>query len=278
MPYCRARTPAASRATPTPELYARWIEEARVRPGDARPRHPQLAPLALGLRRRTPKKAITKAIELRYRLIPYFYTFAAPDRARTGAPADAPPGSWSSPRTRRHSIKKDEWLMGDRLLAAPRSQSKAAHETSTCPQGRWYDFNTNASNRRRPDAARPGTTRHDPEPTSGPARSCRSARSSNPRVFGDRRTRWKCGSTPARNADLHALRRRRQHLRLPPRSLDPNPPDLDRRYANPNHRHPRRLVPRDAGNPASGSRAAGWGEENRRIHGNGTANKALKAY
>lgn len=127
-------------STPTPELYARWIEEGvfvpvmRAHGTYNSPRWPW----AFG---EDVLAATTKAIELRYRLIPYLYTFAA-QTAQTGAPLMRPL-VLEFPQDPKTFNLEDEWLVGDRLLAAPVLAQGGARDVYL-PAGRWYDFNTNA--------------------------------------------------------------------------------------------------------------------------------------
>ncbi len=125
-------------STPTPELYARWIEEGvfvpvmRAHGTHDSPRWPW----AFG---DDVLAATKKAIELRYRLIPYFYTFAA-QTAATGVPMMRPL-FLEFPEDAKTFNMEDEWLMGDRLLAAPVLTQGGARDVYL-PAGRWYDFNT----------------------------------------------------------------------------------------------------------------------------------------
>ncbi len=103
-------------STPSPELYTRWMEEGvfvpvmRAHGTYNSPRWPwAFGDDALA--------ATKKALELRYRLIPYFYTFAA-QTAATGRPLMRPL-FLEFPGDARTFNLEDEWLMGDRLLAAP---------------------------------------------------------------------------------------------------------------------------------------------------------------
>ena len=128
-------------STPTPELYARWIEESvyvpvmRAHGTYNSPRWPW----AFG---DDVLAATKKAIELRYRLIPYFYTFAA-QTAATGAPMMRPL-FLEFPQDPNTFNLEDEWLVGDRLLAAPILAQGGARDVYL-PAGVWYDFNTNKS-------------------------------------------------------------------------------------------------------------------------------------
>ncbi len=128
-------------STPTPELYARWIEEAvfvpvmRAHGTYNSPRWPW----AFGDDVLTATK---KAIELRYRLIPYYYTFAA-QTEQTGAPLMRPLFLEFPDDAKTYNME-DEWLMGDRLLAAPVLAQGGARDVYL-PAGEWFDFNTGAS-------------------------------------------------------------------------------------------------------------------------------------
>ncbi len=122
-------------------MYARWIEEGVFVPVMRAHGALQLPALALGLRRRRAQAAMTKAIELRYRLIPYLYTFAAQTTA-TGVSLMRPL-LLEFPQDEKTFNLQDEWLVGDRLLAAP-VLTKGGARSVYLPAGGWYDFNTNA--------------------------------------------------------------------------------------------------------------------------------------
>ncbi|MBV9851462.1 MAG: glycoside hydrolase family 31 protein [Armatimonadetes bacterium] len=124
--------------TPTPELYARWIEEGvfvpvmRAHGTINSPRWPW----AFG---GDVLAATKKAIELRYRLIPYLYTLAE-DASRNGAPPMRPL-FFEFPQDTRTFDLEDEWLVGRGLLAAPVLSEGGARDVYL-PEGRWYDFQT----------------------------------------------------------------------------------------------------------------------------------------
>ena len=123
---------------PSPELYARWMEQGVFTPimrSHGMLNEPRW-PWAFG---DEALDAMKRAIELRYRMIPYLYTAAA-ETSRTGAPMMRPlfleyP---SDPRT---FNMKDEWIVGDGLLAAP-ILAKDGNRSVYLPKGDWYDFNT----------------------------------------------------------------------------------------------------------------------------------------
>jgi alpha-glucosidase len=126
-------------STPTPELYTRWIEEGVFVPimrAHGTLNSPRW-PWAFG---DDELAAMKKAIELRYRLIPYIYTFAA-QTASTGAPIIRPL-FLEFPSDEKTINLKDEWLLGSRILAAP-VLNEGGKRDVYLPAGGWYDFNTN---------------------------------------------------------------------------------------------------------------------------------------
>ena len=137
MPYVSNDT-GGFQGTPTPELYTRWIEEAvfipimRAHGTHNSPRWPW----AFG---DDGLAAMTKAIDLRYRLIPYLYTLAEVTY-RSGLPPMRPlflefphdQSTWSM---------NDEWMLGDRVLAAP-VLLKGGERKVYLPAGDWFDGNT----------------------------------------------------------------------------------------------------------------------------------------
>lgn len=124
--------------TPTPELYARWIEEGvfvpvmRAHGTFDSPRWPW----AFGA---DVLAATKKAIELRYRLTPYLYTLAE-EASRTGTPMMRPL-FFAFPQDAKTFDLEDEWLVGPGLLAAPVLSEGGARDVYL-PAGLWYDFST----------------------------------------------------------------------------------------------------------------------------------------
>ncbi|HUB24085.1 MAG TPA: TIM-barrel domain-containing protein [Tepidisphaeraceae bacterium] len=122
----------------TPQLLTRWMEAGVFFPVmrshstvDAIPHFPWLyGPDA--------ESAIRKALDLRYRLVPFYYSEAHYAHV-TGLPIMRPlaMGSPSDPRC---ADLTDEWLVGDKLLAAP-----ILDDTDTrrvyLPAGIWYALN-----------------------------------------------------------------------------------------------------------------------------------------
>jgi alpha-glucosidase len=137
MPYVSHDT-GGFQSTPTPELYTRWIEEAvfipvmRAHGTINSPRWPW----AFGDDKLA---AMTKAIDLRYRLIPYIYTLAE-TTYRTGLPPMRPL-FLEFPDDRATWSMNDEWMLGDRVLAAP-VLTKGGERKVFLPTGNWFDGNT----------------------------------------------------------------------------------------------------------------------------------------
>ena len=125
-------------STPTPELCTRWIEEAvfipvmRAHGTRDSPRWPwAFGDDALA--------AMAKAINLRYRLIPYLYTLAEATY-RTGLPPMRPL-FLEFPDDQATWKLNDEWMLGARVLAAP-VLTKGGERKVYLPPGNWFDGNT----------------------------------------------------------------------------------------------------------------------------------------
>ena len=127
--------------TPTPEMYARWIEEGvfvpvmRAHGTINSPRWPW----AFG---DDVLAATKRAIELRYRLVPYLYTLAE-EASRIGTPMMRPL-FFEFPHDQKTFDLEDEWLVGPGLLAAPVLSEGGARDIYL-PAGHWYDFATGQS-------------------------------------------------------------------------------------------------------------------------------------
>jgi alpha-glucosidase len=124
----------------TPELLARWMEAGVFFPVmrshsaiDRTPRFPWLyGPDA--------ENAIRAALDLRYRLIP-FYNSLAHENHRTGMPLMRAL-VLEFPDDAKVFNLSDEWLMGPGLLAAPLLQ-EGGKRTVYLPADRWFTFGTN---------------------------------------------------------------------------------------------------------------------------------------
>jgi len=100
---------------------------------DATPRFPWLyGPAAL--------KAIRKALDLRYRLLPLYYCLAQ-EASRTGLPLMRPL-CMEFPDDPDVANLSGEWMMGDSLLAAPVLQP-GGRRSVYLPAGRWFPLGSN---------------------------------------------------------------------------------------------------------------------------------------
>jgi alpha-glucosidase len=126
---------------PSPELLSRWMEAGVFSPImrsysqiNVTPRFPWLyGPQALN--------AIRKAIDLRYRLVPFYYSLAH-ETFETGIPLMRPL-VMEFPDYPQVANPSDEWMMGSSLLAAPILQS-GDKRSLYLPAGGWYILGTNA--------------------------------------------------------------------------------------------------------------------------------------
>lgn len=125
---------------PSPELLSRWMEAGVFFPImrshseiHCKPRFPWLyGPKAL--------KAMRKALDLRYRLIPYYYSLAHEAHA-TGIPLMRPL-IMKFPHDPKVANLSSQWLMGSSLMAAP-ILTNSNHRTVYLPASDWYVFNSN---------------------------------------------------------------------------------------------------------------------------------------
>ncbi|HEX5399502.1 MAG TPA: TIM-barrel domain-containing protein [Verrucomicrobiae bacterium] len=127
--------------TPSPELLTRWMEAGVFFPvmrahsvNSATPHFPWL----FGTNALT---AMRDALDLRYRLIPFYYSLAH-ETYETGVPLMRPlvmefPGDTSVANL------SDKWMMGDSLLAAPILQP-GTNRTVYLPKGGWFVFGTSS--------------------------------------------------------------------------------------------------------------------------------------
>jgi alpha-glucosidase len=125
---------------PSPELLSRWMEAGVFFPVmrshseiHATPRFPWLfGDEALA--------AIRKAIELRYRLIPFYYSLAH-ETFQTGLPLIRPLLMEFPDNSRTVSLS-DQWMLGDSLMVAPVLQP-GGKRSVYLPPGRWYALGSN---------------------------------------------------------------------------------------------------------------------------------------
>jgi alpha-glucosidase len=126
----------------TPELLSRWMEAGVFFPimrshseNSSTPHFPWLfGPDA--------EAAIRKALDLRYQLIPYYYSLSH-ENATTAAPLMRPL-VMEFPADANAVGLTDEWLMGKSLLAAPVLNAGGARSIYLPADG-WFDFGTSHS-------------------------------------------------------------------------------------------------------------------------------------
>ncbi len=122
---------------PSPEMLTRWMQAGVFFPvmrahssHHNTPRFPWLyGPEA--------EVAIRKALDLRYQLIPYYYSVSHANHA-TAAPLMRPL-VMEFPADEKAAALTDEWLMGRGLLAAPVLNQGGARSVYL-PEGRWFEF------------------------------------------------------------------------------------------------------------------------------------------
>lgn len=126
------------KGNPSPELYLRWFQLATFLPffrthcaNNAKPRTPW------GYGEQVLKIA-REFLQLRYRLIPYFYTLAW-EATQKGYPP-VRPLFWHNPDDKRLWDIEDAFLLGDGLLVAPIVSDKARQRELILPPGDWYIF------------------------------------------------------------------------------------------------------------------------------------------
>jgi alpha-glucosidase len=124
----------------TPQLLTRWMEAGVFFPVmrthsviNAVPHFPWL----FGAKAET---AIRKALNLRYRLIPLYYSLAH-EAHDTGIPIMRPM-AMEFPHDPRCANLSDQWLMGSSLLAAP-ILDEGDKRSVYLPEGTWYALNSN---------------------------------------------------------------------------------------------------------------------------------------
>ncbi len=125
---------------PSPELMCRWMAAGVFFPIMRTHSEVHYQPHLPWLYGDDALAAMRKMIDLRYRLIPYYYSLAHETYA-TGIPLMRPL-VMEFPNDPKVANLSDEWLMGDSLLAAPILQ-KGGKRSVYLPSGDWYVFGTN---------------------------------------------------------------------------------------------------------------------------------------
>jgi alpha-glucosidase len=123
---------------PSPELYGRWFQMAsfltffRTHSAVMVPRR---EPWTFG---EPTTSIVRKFLELRYRLMPYWYTLAA-EANKNGAPLVRPIW-WTSPDERDLWDVDDQFCLGDAFLVAPILHQGWLRRKVVLPAGIWHDF------------------------------------------------------------------------------------------------------------------------------------------
>ncbi|HET6630663.1 MAG TPA: TIM-barrel domain-containing protein [Woeseiaceae bacterium] len=128
--------------TPTPELYARWMQVGAFSPlfrSHTAANTPDQEPWSFG---EQVEEIAREAIELRYRLLPYLYSLFH-EAHTTGAPILRPlfwhyqddPAAYAPEN-------QHEFLVGSGLLVAPVVAEGATLRSLYLPEGRWLDLAT----------------------------------------------------------------------------------------------------------------------------------------
>jgi alpha-glucosidase len=140
MPYCACDI-GGFFGSPSPELMSRWMEAGVFFPIMRTHSEVHYQPHLPWLYGADALAAMHKAIDLRYRLIPCYYSFAH-ETFETGVPIMRPL-VMEFPDDPRVANMSDEWLMGDSLLAAPILR-EGGKRSVYLPAGDWYAFGTNS--------------------------------------------------------------------------------------------------------------------------------------
>ncbi len=127
---------------PSPELLTRWMQAGVFFPVMRSHSELTATPRFPWLYGSDAENAIRNALELRYRLIPYYYSLAF-QTASTGAPIMRPL-VMEFPNEQKLAQVTDEWLMGKSLLAAPLLNEGGARDV-LLPTDTWFAFETGRS-------------------------------------------------------------------------------------------------------------------------------------
>lgn len=122
----------------TAELFARWMQVGMLYPlmrGHSAMTTARHEPWVFGDR---VEKICREYLELRYQLLPYFYTLFW-EAATTGAPI-LRPLLYHFPQDAKTYHLYDQVLLGPSLMAAPIYRPGVEHRTVYLPQGTWYDW------------------------------------------------------------------------------------------------------------------------------------------
>jgi alpha-glucosidase len=139
MPYCACDIGGFNQ-TPTPELLTRWMEAGVFFPVMRAHSTVMATPHFPWLYGTSSLNAMREALDLRYRLIPYYYSLAH-ETFDTGVPIMRSL-AMEFPGDPQVANVSDEWMMGGSLLAAP-VLKEGGRRSVHLPAGDWYGFETN---------------------------------------------------------------------------------------------------------------------------------------
>ncbi|RSK26024.1 DUF5110 domain-containing protein [Bacillus sp. HMF5848] len=123
--------------TPSPELYARWMQFAaftpiyRVHGGEGEQRQPWVYG-------EQAEQIAKEAIELRYKLLPYMYAYER-ESYETGI-GIVRPLMYDYPADTNVENYIDAWMFGDYLLVAPVVEKEQTEKDIYLPEGTWFDY------------------------------------------------------------------------------------------------------------------------------------------
>jgi alpha-glucosidase (family GH31 glycosyl hydrolase) len=123
------------------ELYTRWLQYGVFQP-IYRPHAQEHIPAEPVFQKPETKALAKKAIELRYKLLPYIYTMAF-DNSQTGKPLMIPL-FFNEEKNADLLTYEKAYMFGDALLVSPVKEKGATTQKVYLPKGNeWIDFNTN---------------------------------------------------------------------------------------------------------------------------------------
>jgi alpha-glucosidase len=123
---------------PTPELYLRWFQLGCFMPFCRTHGSKKTKPRVPWVYGDRTLEIARQFIELRYALMPYFYTLAW-ESHQTGAPL-VRPLFWHAPEMEQLWDIEDSFLLGEALLICPIVEESILERQVTLPPGDWYDF------------------------------------------------------------------------------------------------------------------------------------------
>lgn len=127
---------------PSAELYVRWFQMATFLAFYRTHSSTSVSPRSPWTYGEPYLSIIRRFLQLRYQLMPYFYTLAW--EAQTGSPM-VRPLFWCNPQRQSLWDIDDAFLAGDALLVCPIVEPSAASRQVLLPDGQWYHFWTDAA-------------------------------------------------------------------------------------------------------------------------------------